>query len=50
MRRRRGTAVTDLKGEASREEQREDHDKFRETDEKTQGDLKWQKYEDRKKI
>jgi hypothetical protein len=38
-RRRRGTAVIDLKGEAGREKQREDHDKFRETtDEKTQGD------------
>ena len=37
-RRRRGTAVTDLKSEAGRAEQREDHDKFRETDGKTQGD------------
>jgi hypothetical protein len=30
--------VTELKSEAGREEQREDHDKFRETDGKTQGD------------
>jgi hypothetical protein len=37
-RRRQGTAVTELKSEAGREEQREDHDKFRETDGKTQGD------------
>jgi hypothetical protein len=41
--------MADLKSEASREEQRKDHDKFSETEEKLKSRPRWQ-YEHRKDL